>query len=95
MVDNEPGVGIGAKQGKVGVVGHSITFRVYNSQPEYWSHKYCLREWDHYPCADMSYQMMNCELYPDQTILHEQQIHLREYLKRIFLWQGVPGANLV
>ena len=77
------------------MVGHSVYYRVYNAKQEYWTDKYHPVTWDHYPDSDMSHQLMNCEVYPDKTILHEQQSDINEFLQRIFLWRGIPPVNLV
>ena len=95
IVEATDGVGMVAKQGKIGVIGHSVYYRVYNAQQKYWTEKYDPVTWDHYPDSTMSYQMMNCEVYPDQTILHDDHSHASEYLKRVFHWRKIPSVNLI
>ena len=54
---------------KVGVVGHSVFFKVYTAEPEFWEDVYCWDTNDYYPSDKFSLTMMNCEIHADRTIL--------------------------
>jgi hypothetical protein len=55
IVGSTDGVGIAAKKGKVGIIGHSVFYRVYNARKEFWTDKYCPINWDHFPGSDFSH----------------------------------------
>ena len=53
----------------MGVVGHSVFFKVYTASEAYWDEVYCEETNDKYPCEEYSLTMMNCEMHADRTIL--------------------------
>ena len=54
--------------GKVGVVGHSVYFKVYTAKDDYWTQKFDSIHFNHYPDEDYSVHLKNCEVYPDLTL---------------------------
>lgn len=55
--------------GKVGVVGHSVFFKVYTAKNEYWTQMYDASTFDHYPDTKWSTHLKNCEIVADTTII--------------------------
>ena len=67
FVKSRTDVGVGSSEGKVVVVGHSMFFRVYTTQEEFWRTKFNLETNNFYAGPDQCHTLMNCEVYPDLT----------------------------
>ena len=59
---------IDSEGSKIGVVGHSVFFKVYTADEIYWEDIFDEETNNKYPCDQHSLTMMNCEIHPDQSI---------------------------